>query len=232
MIDKDNNIVFVHIPKTAGQSITLELDRTLDLKSRNSKDLLMGKNANGHPGPAHLDHCTYLEILNYSGISEKDISKFFKFSFVRDPLDRAFSIYKFWGSEEDSFTKFVNKELLGRLWEEQYYFVKPQAEFVINEFNKPALDFIGKVENISNDWNKIREELNHLELGSLEHKNSSNGINYKIPKNFTGLKYWFQSGSNKIKRHIKGPNHLRETDANIKASIYRIYEKDYDLFGY
>ena len=76
----DRKIAFIHIPKTAGQSI----DDLFRFKCDNYH--YAGDHHNGHD----FSHCT---IKNMQ--SKIDVSNFFKFSFVRNPFDRLVSEFFF-----------------------------------------------------------------------------------------------------------------------------------------
>lgn len=232
MLDQENNFMFVHIPKTAGQSIRDELITLFQLQARSSEKLLIGKNDGLLDAPPHLDHCSYMEILKLSGMSQVSTSKLFKFSFVRNPVDRAISIYKFWGSRHETFDSFVKKKLFGELWDEHYYFVRPQTNFIIDNNNELAMDFIGKVENISSDWQQVLKFLGVDSDAQFRHSNSSEKINFKIPKSKIGLKYWLISVQKKLRRLQPSFSGSINIDPLTRELIYKRYERDFDLLRY
>ena len=97
-------ILFVHVPKTGGTT----LQRWLSSEDLNNK-----KRVNFN----FFDYSTFEEIQK---ITERylDISKHFKFSIVRNPYDRAYSIYEQRGRDysfEDFFKKEIH-ELPNILW--------------------------------------------------------------------------------------------------------------------
>lgn len=96
-------------------------------------------------------------------------NKAFKFSFVRNPWDRAVSAYRYLesGGNQTSdlevaklvskyrdFDDFVVDGLGEGLFRSHLLFI-PQSEFVINGEQKLAVDFLGRFENIDQDFEKV-----------------------------------------------------------------------------
>ena len=140
--------IFIHIPKTAGTSI---------LKA-------LGKN-NG--GRNHLSwYVYYTARQNY-------FERFFKFAFVRNPWDRAYSSYKYLRnggnkqgdielsnllSQFDSFDDFVIRGLEKGHFRSHLLFL-PQSNFIAGPNGKLMIDFVGRFENIEADFNIIAKKL-------------------------------------------------------------------------
>ena len=95
MVINDLKCVFVHIPKTAGTSIEqvlyplLSNDGTV-ISGMSDTNLFAGWNKE-HKFWMH--HATMQQI---NELYEKDVSNYFKFSFVRNPYERAISDWKGW----------------------------------------------------------------------------------------------------------------------------------------
>ena len=154
----------MHIPKSAGVSIEGGLP----------KDLY----------PNH--HGTLAE---YEQMESLDLSKYFKFGFVRNPWDRLVSVYFFWRNQNKSheFYKWdypqvdhINKnnitfkEFISEVFHGQPVFNRQHTQS--NSFYTKGLDFIGRFERIQKDFNiacdKIgipQRELPHL--NRTKHKN-------------------------------------------------------------
>lgn len=159
--------IYVHIPKAAGISINQALF--------------------GNYGGGHKTVRTYKKIFG-----PYLFNRYFKFTFVRNPYSRLLSAYLFlknggfndnnrqWAAENiaefTSFNEFVknwiNEE---NIW--SYIHFKPQYSFVCDIENVPEVDFVGKVESIDEDFEKvcnilnIRNNLSVLNKGEKNHNN-------------------------------------------------------------
>jgi chondroitin 4-sulfotransferase 11 len=149
--------LFVHIPKTGGDCLKKNLSRDenfIDTKHKKIKRL----------------H------------NEFELREYFKFTFVRNPWDRFVSAYFYlkevrnnpnheWPSDiwksnviNDDFDTF-SEFLESRLWTRHRWFhFYPQYDFIVNGHNKD-IDFIGRFENLQEDFNKV---CNHIGLPPRE----------------------------------------------------------------
>ena len=185
--------VYIHIPKAAGTSINKALyGRTL-----------------GHYQAIEIRK-RFPELFNKS----------FVFSIVRNPWSRTYSAYKFakMGRTEsmgvknpaqyqipefDSFEQFIFDWLMKKNTIECDYIFQPQHLFVCDNKGNLITDFIGKVENISNDFQLISTQLSR-EI-TLPFANKTSNINdYKI---------------------------AYKSNEMIEA-VAKIYRKDIELFEY
>lgn len=158
---KKNDIIFVHIPKVAGTSITKEL---------------YGRR-NGH--------LTAMEIKQELGETMYNIK--FSFSITRNPYDRLVSSYfyaKQGGSKEGGvsnpeiykdesfreFNTFVKEWLIYQNFEKIDVIFKPQYKFLYNGDNC-IVDYVDKLENLS----QVRKVLNSKfkKIFNFGHKNRS-----------------------------------------------------------
>jgi len=114
MISHKLKFIFIHIPKTSGNSLSLYLKDLVDnvVVQKNS---LVGKNQGikvlcelGNNDIKHAD------IGYYKKVYGETINDYFKFTIVRNPYDRILSYY-FWNKgtnktfNRDEFIDFVNK---------------------------------------------------------------------------------------------------------------------------
>lgn len=184
--------IFVHIPKNAGLSISYTLF--------------------GNTGGSHRKITDYKKLF-----SERTFKKYYKFTFVRNPWDRLVSTYfflkkggltnkdKIWAKENletfNDFEVFVKQWLTEDNIKDSLHF-QQQYKFLMNAEKKIEVDFIGRFENIEEDFKTIT---NHLEIKrSLQKTNSSNrDLNYRTY--FT-----------------------KETQAIVES----VYKKDIKLFKY
>lgn len=141
--------IFIHIPKTAGLSVN---------------KTLFGNLGSNHKG------IHYFKKL----YSARTFEKYFKFTFVRNPYTRLHSAFlylkkgginendKNWADKyisdidtfEDFVLHFLNTESIY-----SYILLYPQSYFITTDEKKTPLDFIGRFENLHQDFDHIRQVL-------------------------------------------------------------------------
>jgi len=185
--------VYIHIPKAAGTSIN---------------KALYGRT---------LGHYQALEIRKKF---PQLFKKSFVFSIVRNPWSRTYSAYKFakMGRTEsmgvnnpaqyqipefESFEQFIFDWLMKKNIVECDYIFQPQHLFVCDKKGNIMTDFIGKVENITDDFHLISKQLGR-EI-TLPFTNKTSNINdYKVAYR----------------------------NKEMIEAVAKIYQKDIELFGY
>ncbi len=165
----DLNLAFIPNPKAANRSIKLAIARKL--------------NPNYHGNPHRI---------NWATIPKNKLrgTEYFKFGIVRNPLQRLQSCYiqkivvnaraastedLFWRygntfHADMSFEEFVIAVSKIPDWYSEIHF-RSQHRFFYNK-NNLAVDFIGRFEDLENDWNVINQT---CDLGPLPHLNQANG---------------------------------------------------------
>jgi len=173
LISKDKQFVFFHIPKTAGGSMTALLskytDKQIDIKDKSKQGWMTRYHVNTKKQSFNSMH-SFVDP-NYNDHNCKDM---FSFSFVRNPYTRIISLYKF-------LKRYKHLTFLGFC---QYLNVNKQVN--VNQYkyltlqNEIPLDFVGRYENIKEDFDYVCEEIGiperYIDLG-FEHKQDL--INYK-----------------------------------------------------
>ena len=158
--------IFIHIPKTAGTSLVRSI---------------YSKPPEGHRTAAFL-----------RSIFKDRFTEYFKFCFVRNPYDRLYSSYKFLERggvnihDANAFQKhlirykdfedFVLHGLSYNLLDEIIHFT-PQTIFICDQKDVILVDFIGRFENLEEDFMKLADKLS-LDI-ALPHLNSTNKISYR-----------------------------------------------------
>lgn len=203
MIGYSHKFVFVHIPKTAGKSVRTALrpysltprQRAVDYTVRRFSKLdMFGYNAGGTHGTAQ-------EICD--AIGSERFTKFFKFSFVRNPWDHAVSAYHFQKTRpksqfhdiaiNGSLTEFVRARVESKSLRQIDYLQDAQGNLLV--------DFVGRLENIESDFAHICQKIGaHT---NLTHKNKTNHRSYQ-----------------------------EEHTAESRALIEEYYAADAEAFGY
>ncbi|TDY11770.1 MULTISPECIES: sulfotransferase family 2 domain-containing protein [Flavobacteriaceae] len=210
MISHKHKCIFIHIPKTAGTSINSFFYPKVKFHFNNPDyERLFGWCPKRK---LHMQHATAKQLLETELVTEEQWSNYFKFVFVRNPWDRAYSDYNFvqkFSGVQGSFKDFLNKasafhDILNNSSNSNYLgdHLLPQTNFFeTHGVYKP--DYIGRFENFSMDIKKV--------LSSLD-----------ISKEFNV----FQNKSERKKDYS-----LFYTNSE-KALVSQLYKEDILQFGY
>ena len=183
--------LFIHVPKSAGRSIVRGL---FDVKSVEH-------------APAEW----------YQRLDPKKFQRYFKFTFVRNPWDRAVSAYTYFSQggsaaspEDAQWSAFINRfssfdtfvcEWMNETNALRNAVFTPQVLFLQNVFGELEMDYIGRFESLHTDYGNIASRLGVDR--ELPHLNSSRSMSYQS---------YYTSRSREI--------------------IARIYAQDIEAFGY
>jgi hypothetical protein len=211
MISHRHRCIFVHIPKTGGHSIETVIwpgGRTEDTLWMGFVDEFHNKYQTG--GLQHL-HATQIR----EEVGAEIFDAYFRFSFVRNPWDKAVSQYaymrtrpdlrRFLGmGDDDDFATYLHliQERLHVQWE-------PQHAFVCDDDGNLLVDFLGRFETFDADTRellariKVRIGRRRRRVRSVPHRNKSERSHYRD--------YY---------------------DDETKALVAKVYERDIELFGY
>jgi hypothetical protein len=190
---QETKSIFIHIPKAAGTSIARSI---------------YGMNV-GHR-----------KASDYIAISDSEFKKYYRFSFVRNPWDRAISAYNFVkqggtslvqplpnniykSSMFDTFDTFLTEWLQHQDLGEIDVVFEPQYKYIFDYDENLLVDFVGKIENIEIDLKKIESKINRkIEMKNLNKSNRTTN-----------------------------PYHSEYTNESFEI-ISKIYAKDIALFNY
>jgi hypothetical protein len=169
IVTKD--IVFVHIPKTAGRSIYLALSKSLDVEY-NKQGFSIGYN--------HLPiHSKCSDVKQLMG---EDYATAYKFSIVRNPYDRMVSFFMY-GNINFS-RKFSTFELFVRYvcGQNDTFPNWNTAKLTQVEYLNDELDAIVRLEDIDNFWLSIRERFKCGELPKVNNSIHQHYSHYYTPE--------------------------------------------------
>jgi len=225
VISHQHKCIFIHIPKTAGTSINSYFHPGVKFHFKNPDyERLFGWCPKRR---LHMQHATAKQLLETELITKSQWQDYYKFTFVRNPWDRAYSDYLFiqeFAGVKGSFKNYLNKEkefkqILSD--NSNYHFLGdhllPQTDFFDEESYK--LDFIGRFENFEEDihfiLNKlsINKKFNEYQNRSKRVKNYANFYKNSEVKlvseiytdDILKLNYAFndnRTGYNKLKKFI------------------------------
>ncbi len=237
MICHHYKCIFIHIPKNAGQSIEHVFLKLLNLDWDTRAPLLLRYNDRPELGPERLAHLKACEYVPCKYLTQEQFDEYFKFSFVRNPWDRMVSIYKYFGWDRYvEFKKFVVKKLTNKVWRDNYWFVRPQSDFVCNESGDIIVDFLGKFENLRADFNQVCQHLG-LAPTELPYINKSKkqklkpSLNPKKAFNYAGWLYHHRTIP-RFKTIPSFSNYQDYYDDESRELVAQLYQKDIELFGY
>ncbi len=159
--------LFIHVPKSAGRSIVRGL---FDVKSVEH-------------APAEW----------YQRLDPERFGSYFKFTFVRNPWDRAVSAYTYLSqggsaasSEDRQWSRFVaGFESFDEFvchWMSadnirRYALFTPQVVFLKDMFGRVDMDFVGRFENLAEDYGTVASRIGST--GELPHLNQSRSRDYR-----------------------------------------------------
>jgi len=215
MISHSKKFIFIHIYKTAGTSISAKLfpyARFIERFSGYYPTSILVKifnysfnlNDNGNKwiNGVHK-HAKAIEIKKYLG--QKKFEDYFKFSFVRHPMDWQVSLYEYIKNtphrnhnlvKEMSFKEFVLMEINNK---------SPRQIDFLSENNNFIVDKIYKFENFNEEVKKLFKSLN---------------INLK------------QSTLNHLNRSPRDKNYNNYYDSDLIKIVRDYYSDDFKLLGY
>jgi len=225
MISRKYKCVFVHVPKAAGQSIENFFLSLHGLTWETRSPLLLRSNRDPAIGPQSLAHLTAQEYIDCGHLSRDEFESYFKFSFVRNPWDRLVSEFRYRRYDEKyTFAKFVQKRLPKKdSFSDAYRHILPQYDFLHDEAGTQLVDFIGRFENLQNDFDYVCSQLGVADT-MLRHVNSEK----QRPGIRTRLKSLFSKRSVET---VKRP-YISYYDDRAMELVGEIYAADISAFGY
>ncbi|MCI5077442.1 sulfotransferase family protein [Oricola sp.] len=227
MISHHHRCVFIHIPKTAGQSIEHVFLTQLGLTWKTREALLLRRNDRPDRGPPRLAHLKWHEYVSCNHMTQEQFEAYFKFAFVRDPWARVVSMYRYLGFDKRiSFREFVLREFRGRIWRDRHWFVAPQSDFICDPGGRPMVDFVGRFENLEADFNSVCQRLG-MPLNELPHVNASRDQTSGAPS-----RTWLSLGRGKQHSSPRPATFQDYYDEETCAAVARLYRRDVEIFGY
>ncbi len=231
MLCPELRCLFVHIPKTAGQSVEHVFLALHGLDWSTREALLLRPNPDPRRGPPRLAHLTALEYVQYGYLSSEEFDAYFKFAFVRNPWARMVSLYHHL-SHGVGFRDYVLGEFRNKVWREMYWFVRPQAEFVCDAHGRLQVDFLGRFERLQEDFEEVCQRLG-LSPMPLPHVNRAQEHTQKRRWRWRPramVRYVRQKGYRGPAPRL--PRWQDYYDADTQALVASLYARDIELFGY
>ncbi|GLZ88411.1 hypothetical protein Pres01_44620 [Metapseudomonas resinovorans] len=187
-----NGCLFIHVPKCAGSSVS---------------SALFG---NWRPG--------HVPLYWYEQQFPEHYAQAFKFTFVRDPLERAYSAYSYLRNNKlrmrelpaqqmvcryRDFDEFVSRWLHVDNVRKQVHFT-PQTDFLVDSLGNLAMDFIGRQESLDRDFASLCQRFDIV--APLPH------VNPTLQRQAVPVREF--------------------CSARTRRLVRRAYERDYEWLGY
>lgn len=210
MISLSHQCVFVHIPKCAGQSVETAFLRELNLTWKDRAVLLLRPKTVSDPkkAPPFLAHLMASQYTDLGYMPGSLFDKYLRFSIIRNPWSRVYSIYKYQTKKKISFSDYVVNVFDKKIFRKMYWFAAPQFEYLSSKSGDILIDNIVRLEDVA-EVESIFKSLGFADA-QLPHVNES------------------KSKSNKV-------FHKRYQDAYCEKSyevVKRIYSQDIKMFDY
>ncbi|MBK0328211.1 sulfotransferase family 2 domain-containing protein [Rhodobacteraceae bacterium F11138] len=161
MISHPRETLFVHIPKTGGQSIETVFLQDLGLTWQDRGALCLGHNDDRSRGPEKLAHLYASEYVALGHIDAKRFARYYKFAVVRHPYTRALSEYRYragalarrgqgrgQGHELPDLTRFLNADISDDYSDLSRHLV-PQLRYVQDAQGRVLVDRVLRFEDLS-----------------------------------------------------------------------------------
>jgi Txe/YoeB family toxin of Txe-Axe toxin-antitoxin module len=223
MISHKHKCIFIHIPKTAGTSINTFFHPGVKFHYKTPDyERLFGWCPKRQ---LHMQHATAKQLLETELITQEQWDNYYKFTFVRNPWDRAYSDYLWIMNDrkvKGTFSEYLNKqggfkEIFTNQNNADYRgdHLWPQTDFFDLE-GPLRLDYIGKFENFPKEINFILKELQiNKTFDSYENRQE------KLLKHYSD--FYNRRTKRLVENVFKNDIQLLKYDFNMKTPlIYRL----------
>ena len=231
-ISHRHKFIFIHIPKCGGSSIENSLSKFTKLDLMNNPRPLSDEQIESRnlyvTGSLHrlARHLSAREIKAL--MKDQKFQDYYKFSIVRNPYSRLVSYYNFIRQlkspdrkklqvrlvlDSDNFKDFV----VNALQVEEINLFFNQHKYIFDEDENNLMDFIGKFENLSSDFEQIIQTIR-----------SKENFLFQIFRSLI-------ASNNPSLPHInasKSANYKQYYDDELREKVEQACRKDLDLFDY
>lgn len=204
IISHKHAFMFFAVPKTGTHAIRRALRPHLDAGDDEQVGLFVQRSF-PQPELAALGH-GHLGVTQVRPVLGDELfARYFKFAFVRNPWDRFVSYCAFMSRETGQFNaqpQAFMRYIIRDRPPLQHILFRPQHEMLCNVDGKLAMDFVGRVENLEQDFARICSHIG-VTPAPLERVNASQH------------RPWFEY-----------------YDAELRDLVATMYRRDIELFGY
>ncbi|MEO7814535.1 MAG: sulfotransferase family 2 domain-containing protein [Sphingomicrobium sp.] len=180
IISHRHKFIFVAVPKTGTHSVRQALREQMGDEDLEQVGLFVNKR---FPMPElaaiRHGHLTLAQVEPF--LPADDYKAYFKFGFVRNPFDRFVSYCAFMTRDGDEFgtdPKAVMRHFLFTAPPTGHILFQPQHLFFVGANGAPASDFVGRIEAMQSDYDKICARIG-IPSRPLDKVNSSKRGDYR-----------------------------------------------------
>lgn len=235
MLIHEFEVIFVHVPKTAGQSIEHAFLDLLGRSWETRHPYLLKLNDDPTIGPPRLAHLTAPEYRDLGHVTPAQFDSYFKFGFVRNPWARLASEYRFRRSRiGKSFRDWLLKGFPQPGFDDLWRHVMPQSQYLFDDDGGEAVDFIGRFETLEQDFRTVSERLD-IGLPALRRINSTSDLGALERVQRLGPIRGLRSSVGEVLRKTLYPTPARWQDyydAETRAFVSDFYAEDIERFNY
>lgn len=235
MLIHDLGVIFVHVPKTGGQSIEHAFLEKLGETWQTRQKYLLRPNDNPAVGPPRMAHLTAPEYRDLGHVTREQFDAYFKFGFVRNPWTRLASEYRFRRSSiRASFRIWLLERFPEPGFDDMWRHVMPQSDYLYERDGRAAVDFVGRFETLAEDYRTVTDRLD-AGLPALRRVNSTTDLGMLERVRHLGPVRGLRSILAETLRKTFHPAPARWQDyydADTRAFVARFYAEDIARFGY
>jgi len=174
-------IIFIHIPKTGGTSVSDSL--FVPRSRRTTKDLWMGQDQRTLKNKYQTGGLQHLYAKNILlEVGKEVFSEYFKFCFVRNPWSKLVSQYH-WTLQSPRLMKRINigpdssfeKYLDNLIISQPHVQWEPQNKFIYDDQGTSIINFIGRYEKLQQDFDVVCDTIGAKHRKLSHAKNNSRG---------------------------------------------------------
>ncbi|BDX04507.1 sulfotransferase family 2 domain-containing protein [Planctobacterium marinum] len=180
LISDSHRFIFVHVRKSGGTSIrdsveklSNPINKSLGAKVK-SRFLKLERDHRKYAYRFHEDINTVKQLM-----PDETFKSYFKFAFVRNPWSRLASEYEYIRRtpEHGRHAKLKQMEFSDFIKYQSRRKDAHQINMLTDKNGNLQLDFVGKFENLANDWKTVTDQLG-IENIALPHRNNAGIKNY------------------------------------------------------
>lgn len=216
MLIHPKKIIFVHVPRTGGETIENYFLAEMGLDQRMRPALLLREKLEDEQGPPQLSHLTASQYTEYAYLSKSEFKQYYKFSVVRNPWSRVVSFYHYLGyATKMSFDSFV-LEQLDELFSTPKldWFVAPSSDFIYSNNDELLVDFVGRFECYQHDFGVLASKLKTTQV-NLPIINSSSATQSALSSSYQPK-----------------PSYQSYYSLECRDKVALLYKRDVEILGY
>ena len=179
MISHEHKVIFVHVPKTGGQSIEQMFLDDLGLSWDERAHLSLRPNDDPAIGPERLAHLYAREYVEKGHVTQDQWDSYLTFAVVRNPYDRVISEYFYRGKTMPTWKFWRRPRLDGFMaqaaqedFSDGARHIVPQANYVCDRDGNVIVDHIIRFENMGAEVEALLADVLKTPR-SLPHRNKT-----------------------------------------------------------